>query len=214
MNAAPAQLPERRPEQDLYSNRLGTVVADNSHHLLQEGEIVPEQPKEDRSEELQSHDNMASDLFVTSRVFNRRNNTHTAQNQRRSDHHTGGPQSGTSYQPKGSAGNTEDRVIFGTGLASGVKASQVDSKSNTQKQPGPNRTVTGVFVTRLNPRTTTRQLEAHVQKSTGQTVTAEKLLTRYETYSSFYIRADRRMRDTLLDASVWPKGCLIKQFFE
>jgi hypothetical protein len=156
--------------------------------------------------------------FVASRVLSRRNSTHITQKQQSKEHgkeqYTDTLQTVPTNQPRRNAGNVEDRIIFGTGSGSGVKASQVDTRFNLQRQPRPNRTCTGVFVTRLNPRTTTRQLELHVRNATGHTVRVEKLNARFNTYSSFYIRADRRMRGTLLDASVWPKGCMIKPYFE
>ena len=68
-------------------------------------------------------------------------------------------------------------------------------------------------MTRLSSRTTTQQVERNVHVETGLTVRAEKLDTRYNTYCSFYIKGDRRLRDQLLSADIWPEGTLVKPFF-
>lgn len=103
----------------------------------------------------------------------------------------------------------DDKVITGSGSVSGIRSSKYDSRPNK-----PNRVCTGLFVTRLHPRTTNRQIEDHVQKATGYAVRVEKLETHYQSYASFYVRADKNTREALFDASVWPKGSMVKLFFD
>ena len=87
--------------------------------------------------------------------------------------------------------------------------------SNPRKDGGPqrNRSVTGVFITRLNPRLTSRQIESFIKRETGLKVRPEKLETKYDSYSSFYIPGDSQLRSMLLDASLWPSGALLKPFY-
>ena len=76
-----------------------------------------------------------------------------------------------------------------------------------------NRTVTGLFITRLHPYAHARTLEQHVKRETGISVRVEKLPTKHSTYSSFYIRCDARVRRILWVPSLWPIGSLIKCFY-
>lgn len=76
-----------------------------------------------------------------------------------------------------------------------------------------NRSCTGVFVTRLKPHTTASNVESYIKQEVGLSVKAEKLPTRYHTYSSFYIPCSGRSRAMLTDGTIWPKGSLIKPFF-
>lgn len=101
--------------------------------------------------------------------------------------------------------------VTGTGKSTCVRSSE---KTNPRSpyQRG-NRTVTGVFVTRLGPYTTTNQLFQHIRTATGCTCQPEKLQTKYGGYSSFYIAADRKLRATLLDPQIWPPRVLVKPFY-
>jgi hypothetical protein len=50
---------------------------------------------------------------------------------------------------------------------------------------------------------------------TGLVIRAERLRSKYpDDYSSFYIRGDRKTRDMLIDAELWPQRSLIKPFEE
>ena len=89
------------------------------------------------------------------------------------------------------------------------RAGPVPSKSNQRRT-----VVTGVFITRLDPKSSVSQVQALVKRETGLTVKAEKLHAKYGTYSSFYIRSDRRIQDKLLCGEMWPKGTLLKRFVE
>ena len=103
-------------------------------------------------------------------------------------------------------------VIYATGSTMDIKAAH---GSNPRKDSGPhrNRTVTGVFITRLNPRLTSRQIESFIKRETGLKVRPEKLETKFDSYSSFYIPGDGHIRSMLLDGSLWPSGALLKPFY-
>jgi hypothetical protein len=77
-----------------------------------------------------------------------------------------------------------------------------------------NRSATGIFVTRLVPKTTARSIEESIEYDTGLKLRAEQLSTKFPTYRSFFIRCDSRAQKKLLDPNIWPKDALIKQYFE
>jgi hypothetical protein len=107
--------------------------------------------------------------------------------------------------------NQNRNVMIGSGQGSYLKAVSQEQYSGGQTH---NRAVTGVFLSRLDPKTTSAQLALHVHREARLTVRPEKLETRYSGYSSFYIRADHRHRNTLFDSYMWPTGCLIKPYYE
>ena len=106
--------------------------------------------------------------------------------------------------------STRDTAVLGMSIAPGLRAVTNHSQKTTKSM---NRTCTGVFVTRLKPHTTSSNVEAFLRQELGLSVKAEKLQTRYNTYSSFYIACSGHNRAKLIDGTVWPKGSLIKPFF-
>ena len=109
----------------------------------------------------------------------------------------------TEYRIRGQTG--PKNIVYGSGNANGIRAaSQPTSKS---------RSCTGIFLTRLHASCCAKDIDAHVKKETGLAVNSEKLKTKYETYSSFYIRCDGREKNALMDGQVWPTGALIKPYF-
>ena len=105
-----------------------------------------------------------------------------------------------------------NNVVHGAGKPTTLKSSGKYTQSTSQKQ-SQNKQVTGVFVTRLAPTTTTKQLFLHIKGETGTLCYPQKLPTRYGGYSSFYIPADRRTRSKIMDPDVWPPGVLVKLFY-
>ena len=76
------------------------------------------------------------------------------------------------------------------------------------------RTPIGVFVTRLHRNTSTHDIDGDVRDETGRKVTSEQLATKYNTYAPFLIRCHWHIAGQLLDTKAWPKGVLVKRFFE
>jgi hypothetical protein len=99
--------------------------------------------------------------------------------------------------------------INGTGKSTGVR-SAVKSKNFGNHE---NRYITGVFITRLDPYTTPKQLFLHIKRETGFTCYPEKLQTKYGGYSSFYVAADKKLCATIMDSQLWPTGTLFKPFY-
>ena len=103
-------------------------------------------------------------------------------------------------------------VIVGRGQSTTIRAS--NHKPSNSKTPNPNRQCIGVFVTRLMPKISVKQIEQFIHVSTGLKVSPEKLETRYNSYASFFIRAEHKVRRVLLDADLWPAGAMLKPFYQ
>jgi hypothetical protein len=106
------------------------------------------------------------------------------------------------------------QMVVGTGTFSNIRGANMRPiSSRLPIKPKNNQTATGLFVTRLSPRTTTRQLILHLRRETGYSIYPEKLATKYDTYSSWYIRANSQCMRDLLNPSLWPKNTLVKPYY-
>ena len=77
-----------------------------------------------------------------------------------------------------------------------------------------NRTVVGVLIRGLKPETGIAKVAIHVYRETGLTVRPEKMRNnRNDRYSSFFIRCNRQIRQSLMDEHIWPTGTAISPFF-
>ena len=104
-------------------------------------------------------------------------------------------------------------IVMGKGESTGLRA--VSRPWHSQQKSAGNIQVTGVFLSRLDPKTTCKDVERHVFLHIGMSVTAQKLNVKYpDSYSSFYIRGNKGVRDQLIDAKVWPRHSLVKPFEE
>ena len=70
----------------------------------------------------------------------------------------------------------------------------------------------GLCITRLHANTSDAELNEYVRMIAGCRVRTQKLKTKFNTYSSFYIPLARGSWGILLEASIWPQGVLIKEF--
>jgi hypothetical protein len=116
--------------------------------------------------------------------------------------------SSTAYKPL-----NQVKVIIGKGPISSVQAECFRQKESSDRDT--NKIVTGVFVSRFKPQMTAAQVDRYVQLHFGENVKSEKLRTRFNTYSSFYIRADRKLRELFLNSQaeqIWSSGLLVKPF--
>ena len=104
---------------------------------------------------------------------------------------------------------SSNKVIFGKGKSTGIRA--INDRS---KQSNGNKSITGTFISRLDPRTTSRGLALYIHREFGLTVRPEKLTNRSGLCSSFYIPGNRVLRQKLMDADMWPEGTLIKPFVQ
>ena len=111
-------------------------------------------------------------------------------------------------KPRAHRTSAQGGIVFGKGTAPGLQAAQ-----HPQHCSSNNRVCSGVFVTNLMPRTTATQMERYIKQETGHAVPVEKLQTRYNTYSSFYIRCEQPLRKELLSPFLWPDDTKVKLYF-
>ena len=77
-----------------------------------------------------------------------------------------------------------------------------------------NRTVVGALIIELLPETEIAKVATHVYRETGLKVRPEKMRNkRNDRYSSFFIRRNRQIRQSLMDEHLWPTGATISPFF-
>ena len=91
-------------------------------------------------------------------------------------------------------------ITIGSGPGSSLRA--VVPPSQKQHPTPSNRHCTGLFISRLEPQCSAKQLQTYIWKQAGHRVRTEKIKTRYDTYSSFYIPCERRVREDLHDPSI------------
>ena len=102
---------------------------------------------------------------------------------------------------------SSSNVISGKG-----KSTCIQAINNRSHQSSGNKNITGTFISRLYPRTTSRDLALHIRREFGLTVIPEKLTNRSGLCSSFYIPGHQVLRQKLMDAEMWSEGTLIKAF--
>ena len=107
------------------------------------------------------------------------------------------------------ASHVKDQVIIGHGQSTRLRAS-----SRTQGNITKERKAVGIFITRLHPRPSATTVDAHVRDETGCIVKCERLVTKYDTYSSFCVRCNDSIAQKLLDPTIWPKGAMVKRYFD
>ena len=72
----------------------------------------------------------------------------------------------------------------------------------------------GVFLSRLDPETTEEMVKDHISRCSDLKVEVKKIVTKYDTYSSFFIGTDYKHVKNLLAPDIWPQGALIKRYYE
>ena len=105
--------------------------------------------------------------------------------------------------------NSDPQVIYGRGHSTRIRAVPKDINVLHQR----NAAITGVFVSRLDPKTTSSDLQMLIRQETGLRVKPQKMRTKSTLYSSFYIEANKSSRDLILHPDVWPKYTLLKPFY-
>ena len=104
--------------------------------------------------------------------------------------------------------------LTGTGTFQNIKgANTKPSKQRRPIMPRKNQVVSGLFVSRMSPSTTVRQMTLHIRRETGYSICPERLPAKHDTYSSWYIRTNNQCMQDLYNAALWPKNSLIKPYF-
>ena len=104
-----------------------------------------------------------------------------------------------------------DAIIYGQAETVQIKAMEQTHRYSYRNQS--NRVASGIFVTRLNPHTTVKDIQKHIRQETGTLMKPEKLKAKYDTYASFYIPCNQSDRMRFLDKALWPKRSLVKLFY-
>ena len=225
------EIPSAQPQND----RIHLFSSDNEVNIATESkddsfDIPSAQPQRDHSmygllhspSHTDAHDESDSDCEIVSVYFpnahpNKESQTHTGQiktktfvNQnmwKTKQQNETNKELRTAYSTR-----QNDRMTLGTAPTTTHKAvTPLPRKQNLS--PSGNRSCTGLFVSRLQPHYTPKQVESFVWQQAGEKVRVEKITGRSSQHSSFYIPCDRPVRDALKDSSIWPTGCFIKLYF-
>ncbi|XP_064596696.1 uncharacterized protein LOC135463368 [Liolophura sinensis] len=70
-----------------------------------------------------------------------------------------------------------------------------------------------IFITRLEPTTTSNDVIQYVKDNSGVNVECKRLDTKYDTYASFWIRVTGKVSNMLLRSSFWPDEVLVRKFY-
>ena len=70
-----------------------------------------------------------------------------------------------------------------------------------------------IFVSRLNPDISAERVQVAAGEIINDSCDVQKLQTKFNTYSSFYVTCDVKHRDKILDPEMWEKGVLIRPFY-
>ena len=108
------------------------------------------------------------------------------------------------------SGNNKQDGFTGTGPATSLKA--VPHSQHSTHSRG-NRACTGFFISRLEPQYTPRHVEAYIWQHAGERVRAQKIVSKSSSCSSFYVPCEKKVRDSLMDPSIWPEGTFVKLYF-
>ena len=80
--------------------------------------------------------------------------------------------------------------------------------------PHQNKRCTGLFDSRLMPKTQPETLQKHIFKQTGLKLQVDKIRSKYDTYTSFHVHCERHTLNKLLNPYMWPTAAFVKQFME
>ena len=166
-----------------------TIVSDRSSFLnIEDFETIDE-----ASITLSSQE--PSSLSRLSREFNatfKREDHHWPSYQRHNQSHRNSTPNRARYANVNSyRQQSNNNVIFGKGKSTGIRA--INSRSN---QSNGNKTITGTFISRLDPRTTSRDLALHIHREFGLTVRPEKLQIEVA-YAAHFISQEAEFYDII-----------------
>jgi hypothetical protein len=138
---------------------------------------------------------------------------HTSWHQgKRPRHQPGSKHTYSKEYSRSSSEKQDNKPLIGSGSFTNLKTA--NHKTNSHATQGPNRTITGVFLSRLHKKTSPENIAMHIRREINMTVKPEKLQAKYDGYSSFFIRChSAAQRRTLMDTNLWQRGTLIKSYY-
>ena len=104
----------------------------------------------------------------------------------------------------------DDDVITGSGRNFDICSSGHQRRRSDPKY----REVIGVFVSRLQRNTRAADIERHVSRVFGLRLKCDPVPTKFDTYTSYRIRASTRDTKTLLNSNKWPENVLVKEYYK
>jgi hypothetical protein len=57
-------------------------------------------------------------------------------------------------------------------------------------------------------------MKRHIRDVSGAVVECSQLRTKYDSYSSFFVKCDEDMQQRLMKSNYWPQGVMVRQFFD
>ena len=98
-------------------------------------------------------------------------------------------------------------IITGTGHSRNLRA------ASPKRMPYKYKECIGVFVSRLHSDTRVADIKMYIQNKIPELrVKVDPIPTRYDSYASYRVLASVRNRESLLMASFWPRGVLVKEY--
>lgn len=70
-----------------------------------------------------------------------------------------------------------------------------------------------MFLSRLSPDTSVNAVTDFLSPLKLSFLVCRKLKTKFQTYASFHVEVYETDFDLLMDAKIWPEGCLVSEFF-
>ena len=104
----------------------------------------------------------------------------------------------------------DDDVITGSGRNFDICSSGHQRRRSDPKY----REVIGVFVSRLQRNTRAADIERHVSRVFGLRLKCDPVPTKFDTYTSYRIRASTCDTKTLLNSNKWPENVLVKEYYK
>ena len=115
---------------------------------------------------------------------------------------------------RSNAGDHAPLPLVGEGQFRNVRSANMKPpRLRKLAQPRQNQVASGLFITRMSPSTTARQMTLHIRRETGYSICPERLPTKSDKYSSWYIRSSNQCMQDLYTAALWPKDTLIKPYY-
>ena len=110
----------------------------------------------------------------------------------------------------------KDEVIVGSGSSSHIRAANFDNGSSQRENTRHSRTRVGLFLSRVARSMRRHDIDKHVEDAARIKVHSEEISPKYgnSKFRSFFIRINARDQHKLFKADMWPKGTLVKGYYE
>ena len=181
--------------------------SDNSHTSERDKGKQSHDPEEDNSDLL----NLAEIQGIhNSQRWKKQKTTHSYVNKRRFNASKQQIDAPSTQKSTPSSAPRSDQVIKGIGRDFQLRSS-IGSYS---KSLAAKRVQVGIFVSRLAKNTQAIHIIRHVEKETGLKVQCDMLKAQHSKHQSACLRLPRKDHNTLLDPQIWPRGTVVRPYFD